>query len=275
MADLQTEALEGVFLKNGRYRVDKRVAHGAFGAFHLGYDTVAKKKVAIKFEKANAERPQLNLEFNFYKTLNFSKTKPESIPSLYYFDSVNDEWSALVIELLGPSLKAMYSKCEGFSVATTVQLLIQLTIIMEYVHDCKILYRDVKPDNFLMGHPNTPRWCKVHLIGKLITLISHIFLKCNIFTTDLGCAKNYVDENNVHIPFIEGKVLAGTMRFSSANNQQGREICRKDDLEALLYQAVYFYKKELPWDGYGQEIAHLLQRNIAIGLFLHFDYNFV
>lgn len=122
--------------------------------------------MAIKFEKADAERPQLNLEFNFYKILNSARNVPASIPKLYYFDSVNNEWSALVIELLGPSLKAMYQRCEGFSIATSAQLLMQLTVIMEYVHDCKILYRDVKPDNFLFGFANSPRWCKVHLIGR-------------------------------------------------------------------------------------------------------------
>lgn len=219
MADLQTEVLEGCFLKNGRYRIDKRIAHGAFGAFHHGYDTIERKKVAIKFEKADAERPQLNLEFNFYKILNSARNVPASIPKLYYFDSVNNEWSALVIELLGPSLKAMYQRCEGFSIATSAQLLMQLTVIMEYVHDY------------------------------------------------LGCAKHYVNENNEHIPYIEGKPLAGTMRFASANNQQGREISRRDDLEALLYQAVYFVKKELPWDGHGQEITNVFQKQIAQGQF--------
>ncbi|XP_017478375.1 PREDICTED: casein kinase I-like [Rhagoletis zephyria] len=57
------------------------------------------------------------------------------------------------------------------------------------------------------------------------------------------------------------------MRFASANNQQGREISRRDDLEALLYQAVYFVKKELPWDGHGQEITNVFQKQIAQGQF--------
>lgn len=77
----------------------------------------------------------------------------------------------------------------------------------------------------------------------------------------------YVDENNVHIPYIEGKPLAGTMRFASANNQQGREISRRDDLEALLYQAVYFLKKELPWDGVGAELTSPFARALAQGKF--------
>ena len=34
----------------------------------------------------------------------------------------------------------------------------------------------------------------------------------------------------------------------SANNQLNRELGRRDDLEALLYMAVYMFKQELPWE---------------------------
>ena len=64
----------------------------------------------------------------------------------------------------------------------------------------------------------------------------------------MGFAKAYVDENNQHIPYVEGKPMAGTMRYCSANNQQGREVGRRDDLEALLFLAVYLFKRDLPWE---------------------------
>ena len=61
----------------------------------------------------------------------------------------------------------MNQKCgNSFSIQTTTQLMIQLITIFEYVHEHGIVYRDIKPENFLFGQANTEKWCTVCLIGK-------------------------------------------------------------------------------------------------------------
>lgn len=56
---------------------------------------------------------------------------------------------------------------------------------IEKVHDEKIIHRDIKPDNFLIG-------------GTEGT-------KDNIHIIDFGLAKVYRNSEGTHIPFIEGK----------------------------------------------------------------------
>ena len=55
---------------------------------------------------------------------------------------------------------------------------------IELVNKKYFLHRDIKPDNFLMGHE--PKEKRVYLI-------------------DFGLAKRYIDNNKKHIKYKEGK----------------------------------------------------------------------
>ena len=46
---------------------------------------------------------------------------------------------------------------------------------------------------------------------------------------------------------VKGFQFVGTLRYSSINSHKGVRLCRKDDLESLMYILIYFYKGKLPW----------------------------
>lgn len=131
--------------------------------------------------------------------------QPVGVPQVHHFGQEGLH-NVLAIDLLGPNLEDLFDMCgRKFSVKTVcmaakqmVRHFLQRSILtplassscvlsfsptlqvsrIQSVHDKSLIYRDIKPDNFLVGVPGTKNANIIHLIGMSIPYPRLFFLPC-------------------------------------------------------------------------------------------------
>ena len=226
------------------YKIIRKVGSGAFGNVYKVESLKEPNKIyAMKVEEGDAhKKDRLKLEYNFYRELNMNETHP-GIPKVFHFQrsliklpstddnplEVEETKNIMIMEYLGPSLEKLFAfHHRNFSLKTILMIGIQCLQRLEFIHNNGIIHRDIKPDNFLIGSNNDTKLC-IHLI-------------------DFGLSKKYINLLNYEFnPFKNTKTFTGTYRFCSLRSHKRLEQGRRDDLEALGYMIIYFFRKELPW----------------------------
>lgn len=209
------------------FRVGKKIGEGSFGVVFEGTKLSTSQPVAIKFEPRKSDAPQLRDEYRSYRTLNGTP----GVPQVHHFGQEGLH-NVLVIDLLGPNLEDLFDMCgRKFTTKTVCMAAKQMVTRVQAIHEKSLIYRDIKPDNFLIGVIGTKTANTIHVI-------------------DFGMAKHYRDpKTKIHIPYRERKSLSGTARYMSINTHLGREQSRRDDLESLGHVFMYFLRGGLPWQG--------------------------
>ncbi|KAI8853283.1 kinase-like domain-containing protein [Chytridium lagenaria] len=207
--------------------------------------------VAIKFEPRKSDAPQLRDEYRTYKIL----ANSVGIPSVYYYGQEGLH-NILCIDLLGPSLEDMFDLCNRkFSTKTVCMAAKQMITRVQQIHEKNLIYRDIKPDNFLIGRlprHNEPVPPNVVVSSDPYSIVAnhspqHPHPASQVYMVDFGMAKQYRDpKTKQHIPYREKKSLSGTARYMSINTHLGREQSRRDDLESLGHVFMYFLRGSLP-----------------------------
>ena len=189
---------------------------------YIGRTIDSNEEVVFKLKKIyNSDHIYINKEFKIYKELEGIKR----IPKLYSA-GIQGTYHILIVEYLGQSLKQLLEYVGGkFTLATTLKVCTQVLEIVKEIHDRGVVLRYLKPGNMVIGKKAN---------------------KDYIYLIDFEIAKKYI-RNGMHKPYKEGKRVIGNRDFISLNTHLGKEISRRDDIECLGYNLIYFMKGKLPW----------------------------
>ena len=148
----------------------------------------------------------------------------EGIPKVYDFGKTS-EFTYMVIDLLGDSLSNLIKSVGKFSIETTTAILLQGLSRIEYIHSNGYIHRDIKPQQFLIGPHNI------------------------LYLVDYGISKKYITDNN-HLTFQSDCPRVGSCSYASINAHSGIRLSRRDDIESLMYMAIFLITGTLPWAQY-------------------------
>lgn len=205
---------------NNKYLIIQKIGEGSFGTIYKGQNIRTKEYVAIKVEPIRKGTKLLKNESIIYNHLN----NCNGVPSVKWFgkDRVN---YYMVINLLGESLQNLKNKYDSFSLKLTLQIGINVIILLKTIHEKGLVHRDIKPDNFLFG-----------LNSK----------STQIYIIDFGLCKPFIYKEK-HIEMKSTHSLIGSRTYASINAHEYLELSRRDDLESLGYMMIYFYLGDLSW----------------------------
>jgi serine/threonine protein kinase len=231
----------------GRYNIKARLGSGSFGEVYEGVTVCDGMPCAVKRERRDAAQRLLEEEYKIYEALGGSP----NLPAIYEFGK-DGGYVFLAMDLLGRSLEHLRNFCPNslMSLKTVLMLADQMLTTIEFIHRKGFVFRDIKPENFLVGK------------GSAST---------HIFMVDFGLAKRYVDpETGAHIEECEDvSSVVGTARYCSARALLGQEQSRRDDMESLLYLWLYLMHGTLPWMGidegdFDKKCLEISKRKMAI-----------
>ena len=211
----------------------EEINHGSFGRIHRGILLETNDEVVVKLEEiCNRRHAEVLLaEGNVFRKLEGGP----GIPKVYWFGVYEPYYNGLVLEYLGPSIQELFAYCDRkFSLKTILMLIDQIIDIFKHIHDNGYVYRDVKPDNFLIGRDS-----KIHRIYIVdFGLAMKIQPTLGLLFRKTPSSRSLISYGNV-----------GTPRYASIRAHGSTDIGPADDLEAFAYVCMYLFKGSLPWQG--------------------------
>jgi len=206
----------------GKYEIIKKIGQNSYSSVFLGKYINKKNYVAIKVQDKNAFVSELEKEAYYQYIL-----RGFGIPKILSFGK-NRKYNILVETLLGKTIYEYFTKNKNANTKMKDLCMVAIQIIdrIQYIHSKNIIHQDIKPENFLVGNPDTSI----------------------IYIIDFGLSKKYrSSRTGKHISFSKNNKFYGTMNFSSINAMKGYQMSRRDDMISIGYMLIYLINGKLPW----------------------------
>ncbi len=185
-----------------RYELLELLGEGASGAVFKAFDKLLDSIIAVKILRPEYAADDRALGWLRREvTLSRDLAHPNII-KIYHLGDFEGKKYLTMRYMEGPTLADVISNDAPFPDTRTVAIAAKLADALEAAHDCRVVHRDIKPHNVLMGPDDEP------------------------FITDFGLARLWDDPSQTAI-------FVGTPDYASPEQASTRPLDARSDLYAL------------------------------------------
>lgn len=169
-------------------------------------------------------------EFDIYST--FHKVCQDwGIGRVLYY-GVENGHDVLAMDYLGPSLAqiVLHDHNGPLPITDVVQIAFQLLYRLETFHNMGFVHGNIEPGNLLIGRGGEQESDTVFLIDFANTVA--------VEQRPISKQKLILSDHRKRVPW----------RFASVAEHDGKSLCKRDDLESLMYVILFMCKRTMPWD---------------------------
>jgi serine/threonine protein kinase len=133
----------------GNYRIIKLLGSGGFADVYLGEHVYLRTQAAIKV--LHTRLTQQEMESFIEEARTIARLQHPHIVQVLEFGI--DERLPFLVMTFAPNgtMRTRYPRGTHLALATIVAYAKQIVSALQYVHDQKLIYRDLKPENMLLG----------------------------------------------------------------------------------------------------------------------------
>ncbi len=201
----------------GAYRITELIGKGGFSEVWSAWDTHLNRLVAIKLIPRTAADAHNTIQFGREASMVTRLEHPHILP-LYDFGET-PEFRYLVMRYVTGGSLAQRLEHERLPVQEVLRLMTPIGSTLDYIHQERVVHRDLKPGNILLDAQGLP------------------------YLTDFGLAKELTDETR---PMHSA---SGTLTYMPPEQFSGGSMSPSSDMYSfgiLLYQ---LFSGELPYEG--------------------------
>jgi serine/threonine protein kinase len=201
----------------GNYKVSATLGAGAFAVVYKATDIDSGREVALKVGKPEGVTTH---EVNVMEALQGSP----GFPRIYETRMINRH-RIIAMQLLGHSTSEQFRAAnKSFSAKTTIDIFTSGVDRLEAMHRAGYIHRDIKPQHLIYSSTSK-----------------------TLYLTDFGLS-NSPSYSSTLLNGSKSVRLAGNPRFAGINAHMTPNHSSADDLESMVYLAMYFINGFLPWD---------------------------
>ncbi|MEM9922489.1 MAG: tetratricopeptide repeat protein [Cyanobacteria bacterium P01_D01_bin.50] len=227
----------------GRYQIISNLGGGGFGETFVAYDTHLpdSPKCVVKKLKPQAKDP-LTLQtarrlFDTEAKVLYKLGKHERIPQLLAYFEENQEFYLVQEYIYGHDLNEEIKPGKPISQDQVISLLQEILEILEFVHQQKVIHRDINPRNILRDDNND----KLVLIdfGAVKQITTQVVSSVNQtqFTVAIGTPGYIPGEQAQGEPRFSSDIYAlGVMSISALTGLSPEELEKDDDTNEFIWQ---------------------------------------